>query len=275
MPAVVLFSPRSRTQISDCLVLICWRELFGLRWRFVSVPAQATRRSRGLSRTYLQCRSRPPRTRDDRPNAGTVISRSQPLSCRARASISLDRPSMRSSSRRQSPARSSVTRNMRGDRASQGAARMCGNSLRKKRKPCRTATPRSNRKARISAGGESDGDLPVPVQKACEHARVYDDAGSVGLSRKRRLPCCLLSVQRTSAPRTWLTPLNTWPAHSPVNASLAASRLHAHDLGSVWLATPCTVTDFHRLPSAGLPAHPGLPITGSAMFYLIIAVSQA
>ena len=27
--------------------------------------------------------------------------------------------------------------------------------------------------------------------------------------------------------------------------------------GSVWLATPCTATDFHRLPSAGLPGAPG------------------
>ena len=35
-----------------------------------------------------------------------------------------------------------------------------------------------------------------------------------------------------------LSPLNTSPAHSPVNASLAASRPHAHDSGSVWLATP-------------------------------------
>src|SRR5215469_6690060 len=52
--------------------------------------------------------------------------------------------------------------------------------------------------------------------------------------------------RKTSASRTCLTPLNTWPTHSPINASLAASRLHAHDLGSVWLATPspqrtCTV----------------------------------
>jgi hypothetical protein len=37
---------------------------------------------------------------------------------------------------------------MRGDRASQGVARMRGNSARKKRKPCHAATPRSNRKAR-------------------------------------------------------------------------------------------------------------------------------
>src|SRR6516225_3732283 len=55
------------------------------------------------------------------PIPGTLIKRSQPTSRRARTSISLDRPSMRSSSRRQSPARSSITRIMRGDRASQGA----------------------------------------------------------------------------------------------------------------------------------------------------------
>ena len=44
--------------------------------------------------------------------------------------------------------------------------------------------------------------------------------------------------RKTSAPRTCLTPLNTWPKHSPINASLAASRPHAHDSGPVWLATP-------------------------------------
>jgi len=28
-----------------------------------------------------------------------------------------------------------------------------------------------------ATGGDGDGDLPVPVQEACAHARVYDDAG--------------------------------------------------------------------------------------------------
>ena len=62
---------------------------------------------------------------------------------------SLDRPSMRSSSRRQSPAKPSIRRTMRGDRTSEGAARMRGSSARKNRCPCRTAMPRSSRKARI------------------------------------------------------------------------------------------------------------------------------
>jgi hypothetical protein len=46
-----------------------------------------------------------------------------------------------------------------------------------------------------TTGGDSDGDLPVPVQKASAHARVFDDAGSA---------CVLRS------------PLNTSPTPSPV-----------------------------------------------------------
>ena len=56
---------------------------------------------------------------------------------------------MRSSSRCQSPASSSMMRIMRGDSTSERLARMLGNSVRRKRGPCRTATPRSSRKARI------------------------------------------------------------------------------------------------------------------------------
>src|SRR5215510_3471025 len=44
------------TQIA--VASLCCRGLFGLRSRFVWVPAR--RRSRGLSRTHLQCRSRLP-----------------------------------------------------------------------------------------------------------------------------------------------------------------------------------------------------------------------
>ena len=73
-------------------------------------------------------------------------------------------------------------------------------------------------------------------------------------------PCGLLLVQKTSAPRTWLTPLNTSPAHPPVNASRHPSRSDVHHSGPVRLATPYTVADFHRLSSAGLPAHPDHPI---------------
>ncbi len=66
--------------------------------------------------------------------------------------------------------------------------------------------------------GENPGDLPVQQPTKFE------------LTTRTSLP----SVGRkTSAPRTCLTPLNTSPTHSPVNASLAASRPHAHDSGPV------------------------------------------
>src|SRR5262249_8966711 len=70
-----------------------------------------------------------------------------------------------------------------------------------------TSPPRSSATApglpdefAATAGGDSGGDLPGPMQKACEHARVYDDAGSAGGSRKGRPPDCLSLVQRTTSP---------------------------------------------------------------------------
>src|SRR5215467_10956491 len=83
------------------------------------------------------------------PMPGTLTNRSQPASCRARAVISPDKQSIRSSSLRQSSANPSMMRTMRGDSTSGGAVRIRGNSARKNRNPCRTATPRSSRKARI------------------------------------------------------------------------------------------------------------------------------
>src|SRR6201982_2010214 len=52
--------------------------------------------------------------------------------------------------------------------------------------------------------------------------------------------------------RTCLTPLNT----SPVNASRLPSRTTHASLGAGAVRYTFTVTDFHRLPFAGLPAHP-------------------
>src|SRR4249920_2537208 len=73
-------------------------------------------------------------------------------------------------------------------------------------------------------------------------------------------PAVLPSVGRkTSAPRTCLTPLNTSPAPSPVNASRLPSRAARASLGAGAVRYSFTVTDFHRLPLAGLPAHPSTP----------------
>jgi hypothetical protein len=72
-------------------------------------------------------------------------------------------------------------------------------------------------------------------------------------------PAVLPSVGRkTSAPRTCLTPLNTSPAPSPVNASRLPSRTTRASLGASVVRYSFTVTDFHRLPLAGLPAHPSI-----------------
>ena len=79
----------------------------------------------------------------------------------------------------------------------------------------------------------------------------------VGMCLALSTPAVLPSVGRkTSAPRTCLTPLNTSPAPSPVNASRLPSRTIRASLGASAVRYSFTVTDFHRLPLAGLPAHP-------------------
>jgi hypothetical protein len=83
------------------------------------------------------------------------------------ARLSPVKPSIRPSSKRQSEASPSITRSMRGESVSDGVARMRGSSVRKNRCPCRTAMPRSNRKARNlvdDAGTLADQPLPHPAQ---------------------------------------------------------------------------------------------------------------
>jgi hypothetical protein len=58
------------------------------------------------------------------PLPGMLISRSHPASRFASSSISLDSPSIRSSSRRKSTASASMIRSMRGESVSEGVARM-------------------------------------------------------------------------------------------------------------------------------------------------------
>src|SRR6266699_335805 len=83
------------------------------------------------------------------PIPGTVITLRQLSSLFANASISSVTVSIRSSSRRQSPASSATMRTMRGERTSARLARMSGSNWRRKRNPCRTMIPRSRRKPRI------------------------------------------------------------------------------------------------------------------------------
>ena len=78
-------------------------------------------------------------------------------------------------------------------------------------------------------------DLPVPVQKASVRAQ--------GLRpRKARIHLAVsvypvLSSDRFDIVDTSileLSRLNTWPARSPVNASLADLQLQPHDSGPMW-----------------------------------------
>jgi hypothetical protein len=88
---------------------------------------------------------------------------------------------------------------------------------------------------------------------ACQGLRRRGASMRLAISTRAVLP----SVGRkTSAPRTCLTPLHTSPAHSPVNASRLPSRATRASLGAGAVRYTFTVADFHRLPPAGLPAHP-------------------
>ena len=49
--------------------------------------------------------------------------------------------------------------------------------------------------------------------------------------------------------------LNGWPARSPADASPLASRPDTHGPGLMWIATPSSYRNSHRLLLAGLPAH--------------------
>jgi hypothetical protein len=82
--------------------------------------------------------------------------------------------------------------------------------------------------------------LPIPAHDASVHAQVSDPAGSLQPLPERAARCGLPRVGTTSAlgSCTLISGLNTGPAHSPVNASLASLPPPAHDSGPGWLAGP-------------------------------------
>jgi hypothetical protein len=105
-----------------------------------------------------------------------------------------------------------------------------------------------------TTGGDSDGLFPVPVQMASAHARVFDHAGSACVLR--HLPCCLLWDGKHQHPELILRRSIPRLRPPPVNASRPPSRASRASLGAGAVRYSFTVTDFHRLPFAGLPAHP-------------------
>src|SRR5664280_549831 len=99
-------------------------------------------------------------------------------------------------------------------------------------------------------------DLPVPIRRACAHARVSDHAEPGGRSRCRlRSYCfprqrpCLRSEQES------FSRLYGWPVRTPVNASPPPSRTTAHDSGPLWFATPSVQWTLTTYSSPVSPAH--------------------
>jgi PIN domain nuclease of toxin-antitoxin system len=85
-----------------------------------------------------------------------------------------------------------------------------------------------------------------PCGKVLRVRGVSDRAGSGRSLRWRTSRCGLPPTSTASAPRseTWISRLNTQPAHAPVNASPTSSRTPAHDSGSAWFATPSLSDSF-------------------------------
>ena len=104
--------------------------------------------------------------------------------------------------------------------------------------PMRSAPPSLSDKHGISR---------LPLKVLARMLRVSDRAGSLGVSRLRRLQSCLPLSSTASAPQSShllrdggsISRLHTWPARTPVNASLVPLRTTTmHDSGSVWVASP-------------------------------------
>src|SRR6266540_4956755 len=123
-----------------------------------------------------------------------------------------------------------------------------------------------------SGGRHGISRLPLKVL-ACM-LRVSDRAGSKGISRLRRLQSCLPLSSTASAPQSghrWrdggsISRLHTWPARTPVNASLAPLRTKMHDSESARVASPSLYESF---------IHNTLPaLTGALNFeHLNVALS--
>ena len=130
--------------------------------------------------------------------------------------MSVDRPWMRSSNRCQSPASSSMMRVIRGDNTSERLARMFGNSVRRKRGPCRTGTPRSSRKARIW--------LMMPVRWLTSRSRTRCSAcrsscSAVLVATNFIVGRCTASAIVSPSRKSFFCPFHTAGRISPASAA--------------------------------------------------------
>src|SRR3954468_7060329 len=98
-------------------------------------------------------------------------------------------------------------------------------------------------------------DLPVPVQRASTHARVFDHAGAAGARAIAPAHVAFRVIKHVGLRVEDFSRLNGWPMRSPVNASPASSQIPPHDSGPVWFATPSLQETFTLYSLPVSPAH--------------------
>jgi hypothetical protein len=89
-------------------------------------------------------------------------------------------------------------------------------------------------------------DLPVPVQRASAHARVFDHAGADGARAIAPARVVFRVIKHVGLPIEDFSLLNSWPMRSPINASPTSSQLSPHDSGASVVGAPVTQHLPHR-----------------------------
>jgi hypothetical protein len=122
--------------------------------------------------------------------------------------------------------------------------------------------------ADLCRGAGQRRDLPASVREtdvsprevlACVHG-VFDPAGPGLLSLNEQPVLPSAKVESLGIPDECISGFNGQPARTPVNASSASLRMHPHDSGPVWLATPSPYGTFIHNTS---PALAGAPTVGA------------
>ena len=155
---------------SDCHAWIPCQGWYGPRSRSAWERARARRQNLGLVITSPAPMAATIALEMVVSMPGTLINRSQPV-WRAMVLISFDKPSTRSSSRRQSQARSSTMRTMRGDRTPGG---MPGCAAVHRARNRRRARERGPKRGPISRSRRTDEISGQAVQRRSEHWREME-----------------------------------------------------------------------------------------------------
>jgi hypothetical protein len=94
-----------------------------------------------------------------------------------------------------------------------------------------TAPRLSDADPRCPSAGQTR-DLPVPVQRASAHARVFDHAGAASARAIAPARVAFRVINHVGLRIEDFSRLNGWPMRSPVNASPPPSQMSPHDSGA-------------------------------------------